>query len=429
MAATTKNRAVVRGLGGLLLATALGAPAVAGQLNPSGDGSDYNNPDLTRDLTGACEDCLAVAPRDVDEPLLDLDWSLGLRGGITQRGDTTSYEVIALPSLTLKQQTIRGGYDFGADADLSYTDGETARINALGVSAGGNYQIDSVTNVAGRGTLSVSQDDPGSSSEYATNVAAAPVVVSGTGEASLTRDLGLFDLELRGSAARTGYGETVYDDASTTDNSFQNTTSFGAGGRIGVKLTPGLTAFVDGEATADRYDAVSPSLLMKLDGTTYEARTGLNFKLRETLELEGSIGVAYRDFADAGLEDFTAVLYGAKAVFRPDETLSLTGELTTNVAAPGTTSGASARVEYAATGEAAYLVNPWLRLRAKTGWSEAQLAAVDAEELRWTAGMGLDYLLNEHTDLTADYGFARSKIGADPETDEHSVTLGVTFHR
>lgn len=427
--AGTRQRARAHGLTTLLLASLCGAPAVAGEFTVSGDGSGYGNPDLANDPTMACAACVPAPPPENDTPLFDLDWSLGLRGSVTESGGTTRYQVLALPSLSLKQQTVRGGYDLSVGGELSKTADGEARIDALDAEVGGTYELDSVTTLAGRGTLSVSQDDPRSGTDYASNVASAPIVVTGTGEASVTRDLGLFDLELRSKAARTGYGDTVYDDASTTDNSFQNTTSYGVGGRVGVKVTPGLTAFVDGDATADQYDAASPSLGVKLDGTTYEARAGLNFKLRETLELEGSVGLAYRDFKDAGVEDFTAAIYGAKVVFVPDESVSLTGELTTTVSAPGTTASASGKLEYAATGSAAVQVNPWLRLRANAGWSYSETIGADSTEQTASAGAGADYLLSAMTDLTADYTYTRSLTGTGTETDEHVVALGVTFHR
>lgn len=429
MALRKRQYAPGRVSGAVVLVAALCVPVSAAGPNAQGDGSGYSNPDLGDDPTVVCTACVAGAPAENDTPLFDLDWSLGLRGSVTESSGTTRYKVLALPSLSLKQQTVRGGYDLSVGGELSKTADGEARVDALDAEVGGTLELDTVTTLAGRGTLSISQDDPRSGTDYASNVASAPIVVTGTGEVSVTRDLGFFDLELRGKAARTGYGETVYDDATTTDNSFQNTTRYGVGGRLGVKVTPGLTAFVDADATADQYDAASPSLGVKLDGTTYQARAGLNFKLLETLELEGSAGFAYRDFKDAGVEDFTAAIYGAKVVFVPDETVSLTGELTTTVSAPGTTASASGKVEYAATGSAAVQVNPWLRLRAKAGWSYSETLGADSTEQTASAGAGADYLLSAMTDLTADYTYTRSLTGTGTETDEHVLALGVTFHR
>lgn len=404
----------------------LAIPAGAGEFNPLGDGSETNNADLTGNPATDCANCVATPPYEWGNAPYDLDWSLGLRGGIKDDGTGAgrTYELIALPSVTLRHETIRGGYDVGLSGELTYEVDGNARIDSITSTAGGEYELDALTTLAGRGNISMSQDDPD-----APNVASEPLVVSGDGEVSAARDLGAFNLAVRGSAGREIYGETVYDDNSTLDNSFQNTTAYGAGARLGYELTPGLVAFVDSEADYLAYDAPSPSLLVRLDNVTYAGRAGLNAKFSETLELEGSLGMGYTDFADGTLSDFSAVLYDARAVFRPDETLTLTGAFTTTISQPGTTSGAIAKLTYAATGQVEYLVNPWLKLRADAQWSEAHYQGIDNDEYKWGFGAGADYLLNEHTDLTADYSFLRTEKTPDPATDEHQVTLGVKFHR
>jgi hypothetical protein len=407
----------------------LAVPAEAGEFVPLGDGSATNNVDLLGNPAIDCANCTATPPYEADTPF-DLDWSLGLRGGIKDdgTGDGPTYELIALPSVTFKHQTIRGGYDVGVSGEVGYEVDGSTRIGSITGTAGGTYELDALTTLAGRGNLTVSQDDP-DGPDYDSNVAAAPIVVSGNGEVSASRDLGAFNLAVRGSAGREVYGETTYDDNSTADNTFQNTTAYGAGARVGYELTPGLVAFVDLEADYLAYDAPSPSLLVKLDNATYAGRGGLSAKFNETLELEGSLGLGYTDLIDGSLSDFSAVLYDAKAVFRPDETLTLTGAFTTTISQPGTTSGATAKLTYAATAEVEYLVNPWLKLRADAQWSEAHYQGIDTDEYNWGFGAGADYLLNEHTDLTADYSFLRTEKTPNPATDEHQVTLGVKFHR
>lgn len=399
-------------------------PTMAGEFNPLGDGSGTNNADLTRDATADCDNCRATPPYEWGDAPFDLDWSLGLRGGITDDGSEQTYQLIALPSFTLRHETIRGGYDVGLKGELTYDLDGTARIDSIAGTAGGEYELDALTTLAGRGNLIVSQDDPD-----APNVASEPVVISGDGEVSASRDLGAFNVAVRGSASRVVNGETVYVDNSTSDNSFQNTTGYGAGARLGYELTPGLVAFVDAEADYLTYDQPSPSLLVKLDNVTYAGRAGLTAKFNETLELEGSLGLGYSDFADSSLLDFSAVLYDAKATFRPDETLTLSGTFSTTISSPGTTSDATSKLTYAAVGDISYQVNPWLRLRADAQWSEAHYQGIDNDEYKWGFGAGADYLLNEHTDLTADYSFLRTEKTPAPATDEHQVTLGVTFHK
>jgi hypothetical protein len=406
---------------------AASAPVVGAEFNPLGDGSDYNNGDLVRDDTSGCENCDRL-PHESDGPAFDLDWQLGLRGAVTQNNDGTKVEFLALPEVTLTHNTMRGGYSVGASSELSYDLDGNARVDSLTLNGSADYHFDAVSSASLKGSFTLSQDDP-SSSDYASNVASAPLVLGGQVQATATRDLGIGEAEVRGNAGRTVYGETTYDDASTSSNDYQNTSVAGVGGRFGYRLTPGLTAFVDGQADYEAYDEASPSLLVKLDNVTYEARAGLNFKALTVLELEGSLGLGYRDFADGSLNDFTAVLYDGKAIFRPDETLTLTGTFSTSLESPGTTSGATAKVTYAATGEAAYQVNPWLRLRGSAGWSEAHYQGIATDEYKWNVGVGADYLLNEHMDATADYTFSRSTTTPDPTEDEQRVMLGLNIHR
>ncbi|MGN6490018.1 MAG: outer membrane beta-barrel protein [Devosia sp.] len=414
----------------MAVATALAAaaaPVLGAEFTPPGDGSDVTNADLLRDGPAGCESC-QDAPHEWGEPPFELDWQLGLRGAVVEDGSGLKVQFLALPEATWTHRALRGGYSAGVAAELSYDLDGTARVGSLTLKGSADYRFDAVTGAELKSSLNLSQADP-EDPGTADNVAQAPLVLAGAVEASVRRDLGPFAAELRGSAGRTLHGDTTYDDASTTSNEFQNTTVAGLGSRLGYKLTSGVTAFVDGEANHETYDAPSPSLLVKLDNVTYEARAGLNAKFLSVVELEGSLGLAYRDFADAAFDDFTAVLYDARAIFRPDPTLTLTGTLSTTLDSPGTTSGATAKLTYAATGEAAYQLNPWLRLRGSAGWSEAHYQGVAVDETKWNVGLGADYLLTEHMDATADYTYAQSTTTPDPAKEEQRLMLGLKVHR
>lgn len=414
---------------GLAIALALLAgPAMAGDFNPLGDGSDSNNPDLLRDPTTGCENCAQGPTAEDFTPPFQLDWSLGLRGAVVETGGTTRFESIAVPSVTFTHKTARSTLDLTFDAEAVLNEDSAARIGSLSLNAKSTYALDAISRVGIESRLKLSQDDP-NSANVASNVLEAPLVLSGSAMATFERDFGQTGITARAGWARTRNGETLLDDLTRVDNSYQDTTGYEVGSRLRLGLTPTLAAFVDVGAASELYDYASPSLLVKPDNVTYTGKAGLTGQFGETLAFEGAVGLAFRDFADASLTDVTAALYDASLTFRPSETLELRAGFSSRLGAPGSTAGASAKLEYAATGEAAYRVNPWLRLRGNAGWSRTELLGVGSEEMRMRGGAGADYLLNEHTDLTADYLFTRTLIDPVPAKDEHRMTLGVSFHR
>lgn len=419
---------LLAGVGLAVWGGGLQAP-LAGEFNAMGDGSNATNADLLADGTAACENCvLDVPPHEWDDPYFDLDWSLSLRGAYVRDEDGEHFEALVVPEATLIRQTMRGGYEVSARAELARTSLDAYRLAALSAAVASDYQLDAVTGIAANLDLSLSQDSPGAPG-IAAGVAIAPVVGSAAGEASVTRQFGYFDVSLRGSASRTVYGTTTQADGTIVDNSAQNNWQVGSGLRIGYAVTPVLTAFVDGSAGYQFYDLPSPVYLQKLDAADYAIRTGLGAKWTSVLEAEGSIGLGLRRFAEPAFGEVVSTLYDAKLTFRPDETLSLAGAFSTSIGAPGPDSGGLARIEYEASADASYQVNTWLRLRASAGWRHAALAGTADTETGYDAGAGLDYLLNEFTTLTADYSYAWAAEPPGPGEEEHRITLGVTFAR
>jgi hypothetical protein len=402
-------------------------PALAGEFNATGNGSEASNPDLSAPSHPDCETCvLDGPPHEWDAPYFELDWGLALRGAYVRDGDGEHYEALAVPSVTLTHQTMRGGYDVSASAELSTSSVDTYRLAALRAAAGADYQFDALTSISGNLELSLTQDSPGAPG-VASNVAVAPIVGSTEADAAVTRDVGVFEVGLRGNAGRTVYGPSTLVDTTVVDNSAQNNWRVATGLRLGYAVTPVLTAFVDGSAGYQVYDLPSPTFLEKLDAADYAIRAGLGAKWNSVLEAEGSIGLGLRRFAAPAFGEVVSTLYDAKLTFRPDETVTLGGTFSTNVGAPGPSSGGLARIEYAAAADASYQLNTWLKLRASAGWRHALLVGTATTETGYNAGAGLDYLLNEFATLTADYAYRWAQTTPSPGEAEHRVTLGVTF--
>lgn len=415
--------------GTLAAAGLLGAllPAAAGEFNPRGDGSGSNNPDLLDG--GGCENCRYEAPpREWDAPFFDVDWSLALRGAYVLDDEGEHFEALAVPSVRLRHETMRGGYELEAEVELAKSSLETYRLGALRLRLEADHALDAVTGLRGNLELELTQDSPGTPGQPG-DVAVAPVVMSGSAGLAADRRFGRLSVGIRTGAGRTHYGPTTLIGGGEQDNSAQNNWTVEGGLRLGYEVTPLLTAFVDGSVGYQRYDAISPTYLVALDAADYELRAGLAANWHQILEAEASVGLGLRRFAEPALGEVTSTLYDASLTFRPDETVTLSAALSTSFGAPGPDSGGTARVEYEATGSASYQVNPWLRLRASAGWEQAQLVGIDGSESGYGFGSGLDYRLNRHTTLTADYAFTHAETDAAPDEDEQRVTLGVTLSR
>lgn len=412
-----------------LLATGFAVPALGGGLpRAPGDGSSTNNGDLLHAIPTACAYCAAPVEWTPASPL---DWSLSLRGAITTDGEVARYELVAVPDVRLVQETLRGGYELGASAEIGYApDTGSTRIGGLGLDGRMTHRFDAVTSTELTGRLALSQDDP-SAPGVGDGVAAAPIVATATLGGSMRRDFGPFDAEARWSLGRTLNGDTEFTNGTSASNSYQDVIEAGVGGRVSLRLAPGLRAFVDGTIDRQLHDAASPSLGLPLDNRTYALRGGFTTRLGGGLEGEASLGYGWCDFEADGLADFGRVLYGAKLTARPDETLALSAALDTRIEGPGNAVGARAKIVYAVTAAAEYRVNPWLGLRGSAGWSQAHLLGADLDEFSWSAGAGLDYRLSEQLKASLDYGFTSTLTEPVPAEakDEHRLSVGLTLSR
>jgi hypothetical protein len=415
-------------IGVLLVATAMTPAALAEDFNPLGDGSESNNEDMFRDPTTGCENCEPDPPSDFSEPPFDIDWSLALRGSYVNT-DTGEYlQGVAIPSVTLTHQFLRGTYQVNADAEIYRSTIEDFRIGAVRAGAAGTYQLDELTTLAGAADVALTRDSAATVGVPPT-VLRQPLTFDGNLAGSVEHDFGPFVVTGRGYGSRTMYEPTLLVGPVVQDNGHLNNWVGGGGLRVGYRVTPILTVFVDGDASYQAFDAVDPTLLVKFDAADFQGRAGLSADWGETLQAETSIGYGLRRFTDPSLGQVAAVLYDASVTFRPDETLVLNGALGTTFDGPAIDTGGVARLDYAATGDVAYRVNPWLSLRATAGAYYALLVGTPDYERGVSAGVGADYLLNEHTTLSADYGYAWDEASPGPAEDEHRVTLGVTFSK
>lgn len=366
---------------------------------------------------------------EASPPPFDLDWSVGLRGAYVNNSMTgTRYEALISPNATLSYEGSRTRVIFGAGADVSRSSTDALRLGALRTSLDADYKFDRDMQIENRAVLSLTQaspDDPA----LATGVIEAPLTFVGSLDSTLTRRFGRLDVALRGNLERDAYGQSTLAGQIKQDNTSSDRSVIGGGLRLSYALTPIIKVFVDGDAAHDTFDAVSPSLGVKGDGTSYAVRSGLSGQWGERLSAEASIGFGLRRFDASALDEVTATLYDARVVYKPNGTLTLTGAFTTRFTPPGPNGSGTTRVDHVASADVNYRVNSWLALRALANWSSAELSGTGGTERGYGLGLGADYLVNSHTTVNADYGFAHNETASNPNTDEHRVTLGVTISR
>ena len=416
-------------LAGTVLA-GLTTPVLANDdLQLVGDGSMTDNRDLLRGAYECGFGCDAgPPPSEPFHPPFDIDWSVALRGAYVQEGTTSRWETSLIPALGISHEGLRTTFDLDAEAEIIKAQDSVTRIGALRLSAAGEYGLDEVTNFATDGDLTITQAAPSDPSNPA-GTAIAPRVLDADFAATLTRDIGIAYVGLRGTVGRTDYGDTTLNSGVLVDNSFSSNTRYGGGLRVSHRLTPIVAAFADGSVEYRLYDAPSPALLVPLDSTDYVGRIGLEAEIGDILEAEGSIGVGLRKFASTGLAEVQVALYEASVTFRPDETLEVTGSVGTEIGAPGPNGTGTASVEHVVAGEARYKVNTWWSVWAAAGWSRKTAVAATTEETSFNVGGGSEYRLNAWVSFTADYTFTHREVTAVAPVNTHKVTAGVKVAR
>lgn len=369
------------------------------------------------------------APQEQTRPLgLQPDWSVALRGTYTSESGTGTFGASIAPEFSLIGQTGRGSYSLSGNGEAIVEMGGDARLSsgALGVSI--DQSLDRMTSVAGGANLALSSASataPGTSGGIATQ----PLLISGSGNVAVTRNIGRVGLQLRGGLSRQIYGDTVLDTGIFVNNSERN--SFGVEGALRASLPISRTTsmFVEAGLSRDKYDAPSTSLGVALDSWTYAVRAGVSGNWRNILQGEISGGYGLRRFDAASLSDTPAWLAAASLSYRPEERMSLTGSISSAFSAPETGLGATSQMDYIASLAAQYRFNQRLNLRANLGAQMSYIASTAQSGWSVTSGAGLDFSLNRQTSLTADYVYATGQSVTGTQQDSHQFSLGMRYSR
>jgi hypothetical protein len=359
-------------------------------------------------------------------PPFDLNWSLGLRGTYTTGSEGDRYDTRLVPAVALDYAGSRSSLGLDGTAELVRSEDGDIDVSALRLGLSGDYALDSVTTLNANADLSLSQDVVGTPG-LASDILVAPQNWSGSAEASVDRQFGLFNVAVSAVVARNTYGETMLANGSSIDNSDQDYWSADGTLRVGYQATPIFQVFGEAGLGRDMFDTASGSDLP--DATDSTLRAGVTARWSERLEASVSTGMAFRRFDADRLGSFQTQLYDASLSYRPNSTVVLTAGLTTEVTPPGPDASGTARVEYEATADAAYTVNSWLSLRAGAAWNYAEYSGSSDTSSGHALSAGADYQVNGHTAVNADYDYAYSDRQSTGVQDAHRFSLGLTVAR
>lgn len=402
------------------------ALALAGPVAVGGDGSKSDNARLLPGVYPAVP--VDAAPQGDQEPFFDIDWASSLRGSYSRSGERESFEVLLVPSVALSHEGRRSQIEFSGEAEITQPLDNEIDVTGLRLGFEGAYGLDSVTALEANATFELEQDLPGSPG-LRDDVAVGPQEISGSLELGATRQFGRFNVGVTGEIGRETYGDTEMVDGSLIDNSGRDLWTLDAGLRVGFQATPIFEVFGEAGLGREIFDRPSSALLIRTDATNRTIRGGVVGRWNEVLEAQASVGVGVRQFDEASLGEVTSRLYDARLIFTPDPTWRFEAALSTDISPPAPDEAGLTRVRYEATGEVGYTVNSWLDLRALAEWRLSRIDDGAEDERGFGYGVGADYKINAHTDLSADYAFDRSEDVVDGREDSHRVTLGITLAR
>ena len=366
--------------------------------------------------------------REPYDPFFDVDWSVALRGVYTKSTDGERFDTRLVPTVELNHVGTRSAIGLNGSAEIVRASEGQIDVSALRLSAAGGYALDSVTSLTGNANLSFTQAIAGTPG-LSNTIAVAPETLSGGFGGGVTRQFGLFNIGVTGAVQRDLYGPTTFTDGTVGDNADQNVWSLDTALRVGYQVTPIYEVFGQAGFGRDIFDQASTTLLVKPDASDYSLRGGVTGRWNTTLEATASTGVALRRFDEASLGEVTTQLYDASVTYTPDPTLRFTAGFATTVAPPGPDAGGTTRIGYAATGAVDYTVNSWLKLNGLAEWTGARFDGSPDTETGYGLGAGADYLVNAHTSVNADYGFAHSNSTINGIQDAHQISVGVTLSR
>lgn len=361
-------------------------------------------------------------------PELELDWSVTASTSYGNGANGERFEASLQPQISVVHRTNRAEINAGATGTLVKQNRDEFRLSngALGFDA--DFNVNRTTRASSGAQFSISQDSP-SALGANDDIVTYPIAFAGAADIGIDHQLGRTNVQLRGSLARDVFRDTQLASSGWTSNQYRNRLGLGFGGRVVHRITPVIDVFVDASAERNIYDAVSPSLGVRLDSWTYAVRAGVSGNWQDVLSAEISVGYGLRRFDSALLSDAPTALVDAVLTYRPDPRLSYSALFSTSLLTPDLGQSASTQVDYAVAVSADYQINDGVAVRASFGAQWSRFSGSSDHAQSYTAGVGADFDVNQHTKVSADYVYGLSESSDNGSEDQHTLSLGVTYSR
>lgn len=367
-------------------------------------------------------------PADPLPAATEVDWQVSLRGGFQKDIDGERFEIIVRPQAEIVHQARGAEFRLVVDADLVKEFPGIYRLAGVNVEAQSLFEIDRVTEVSV--DLGLSANQAGSSdSGLASDVASAPIIIDADLNVAARRQFGKFGAELRAGVGHGVFGPTELNSGMWRSNSARDRTGANLGFRFSHTLGPVFAGFIDGSAERNMHALPSSVDGSNQDSWNYAARAGFTGDWGEVLSGEISAGYGFRQFDDTARTNVSTFLVDAELIYRPQSDLELSALFTTNISDASPTSGATARVDFSASASASYIIDDWWTVHGDLSGNWTQFQGNGQSEQSYSAGVGSDYALNKHTQLTGDYIYGVTQTVTNTTEQSHRVELGVTFSR
>lgn len=216
------------------------------------------------------------------------------------------------------------------------------------------------------------------------------------------------------------------------DQDIRDNDVYSAEARVDYAVSPDTALFVEASRNWRNHDIDPPAgVVGSRDSDGYAALTGVDFDLSNVMR--GEIGVGYfrQMHEDPTISDAEGLAVSAKVEWFPDElvTIGLSGE---REARDSGVVGAATRVTSEVEARLDYEMRRNMVLGVRAGYAEDDYQGADRQDERLSAGIELNYLINETADAFVQTQYidqASSGVARGRDFEVNRISVGLRLRR